>query len=211
MLPNKLFGLNIVSYILRDKAHDRDRHFRLMYYFFLHLTQGKNVKVFSFRNLGLNSENLSEEEKADERLLEVFKQNCLYIRHIENELMWFTNMYAIVSAIVFVFLIIMYPSSIRGTYYNHQDYSTCILLGFQILSSFIAILIAWKLSVEHYHNVKKTEDMLVEKLHVDKSYLFQSMARYKKSWIFRTATITCTFYSIMIGLCLFLLHFALVN
>ncbi len=124
---------------------------------------------------------------SEDVLIEVLKENWEHIRHLENERLWFTNIYAAIVAGVFGFTS---QAGIGGDVFR-------ALLIFLIFLSIIGIAIAVKLSYEYHKTMEKMEKIALV-LNIDKEYIFAPVARLKEGRLWRYCR-TATFVSILYG------------
>ena len=130
--------------------------------------------------------------KDEDFLKTIFEQNWLHARHIENERMWFTNIFALVIATTLSFL---------ATREINDSRITIILIIFLILFAFIGCFAITKLNIE-YHDFKEHALFVVEVCHL-KGFMAEPLGGKmgKLEQIFFTFTnLFLLFYTISAGL-----------
>jgi len=106
-------------------------------------------------------EKSSNRNRPKNELLTILEQNWLHARHIENERLWFTNIYAIIVAGMIGIL------SING--FVNSSLMMTLLSIFLIYLSLLGIIATYKLSAEFHNHMNKIE-LIVERLKI-KDYM----------------------------------------
>jgi len=85
---------------------------------------------------------MGEEEKEVEQtelLKAVYEQHWLHARHVENERLWFTNIFAVIVAGLLAF---MFTSENNGTPNLFAVYGGLLILGLSLLGYFLCL--SWR-------------------------------------------------------------------
>lgn len=139
------------------------------------------------------------EEKVREELLKsVYEQHWLHARHVENERLWFTNIFALIVAGLLAFLGTVEDEELLSLF---AVYAGCFIFILSILGYFLCL--TWRAPfVEHTTLANKMlKDSLLKRY---APYATEAFRKIKLGWI-TAHELFLYFYALMAGVGLFLL------
>jgi len=98
-------------------------------------------------------DNYKKQNLTNNELLVILEQNWLHARHVEDERLWFTNIYALIVAISIIGLRLFWPLIFASL--------------FLIFLSLLGIIATYKLTAEFHNHIEKIE-LIIEKLNAKK-------------------------------------------
>lgn len=133
------------------------------------------------------------EEKARHELLKsVYEQHWLHARHVENERLWFTNIFALIVAGLLAFLGTVEDKELLSLF---AIYAGCFIFILSMLGYFLCL--TWRAPfVEHTTLVRKMLEDLSLKEYAP--YISKAYRRIKVGWI-TAHELFLYFYAVMAG------------
>lgn len=139
-----------------------------------------------------------EEREGQELLKSIYEQHWLHARHVENERLWFTNIFALIVAGLIAFLSTVENEELFSRF---AVYAGCFIFILSILGYFFCL--TWRAPlVEHITLANRMlKDALLKRY---APYVSEVYKKIKVGWI-SAHELFLYFYALMAGAALFLL------